>query len=323
MRRLLYLFVVVVATACSYSGAYPGHGFDEAEALLHSDPAAALEKLNAYDLIRFDDSAVMARWALLYSEALVVNNLAAPTDTIADIAVNYYRAHGNADEFHRASRLKALIKSGDHRDRLATALYLQKEKEFMLYKERAERQWYVAGFALIVGFAFIIILWQRQRLKIRILENTALINEASGLREECENLSSRLGATFLNRFGVIDELCQTYYESQGAGTEKKAIVAKVRSQIDALKTDEGLFAEMERAVNACRSDLLVLFKDEMPAVKRDDYSLMVYIASGLSSRTIALLVGESIDVVYKRKSRLKAKISVADAPHCALFLSVF
>ena len=63
MRRLLYLLLVVVATACSYSGAYPGHGFDEAEALLHSDPAAALEKLNAYDLTRFDDSAAMARWA--------------------------------------------------------------------------------------------------------------------------------------------------------------------------------------------------------------------------------------------------------------------
>ena len=50
---------------------------------------------------------------------------------------------------------------------------------------------------------------------------------------------------------------------------------------------------------------------------------MVYLASGLSNRTIALLIGESIDVAYKRKSRLKAKIAATDTPGKAQFLSVF
>lgn len=31
----------------------------------------------------------MARWALLYSEALAVNRLSAPTDTIVNIAIDY------------------------------------------------------------------------------------------------------------------------------------------------------------------------------------------------------------------------------------------
>jgi len=33
MRWLLYLIVVLLATACSYSGVHSGRGFDEAEAL--------------------------------------------------------------------------------------------------------------------------------------------------------------------------------------------------------------------------------------------------------------------------------------------------
>lgn len=323
MRRLLYLIVVLLATACSYSGVHSGRGFDEAEALIQTDPAAALEKLNAYDLSRFNDSATMARWALLYSEALAVNNLTAPTDTIVNIAIDYYGRHGRNDEFRRASRLKALIQAGERRDELATALYLQKEKEFMLYKERSVRGLYIAACAIVLILAGGVIVWQHQRLKIKNLENNALISEASGLRDECSALSTKLNGSLANRFGVIDELCQTYYESQGTKTEKKAIIDKVKSQIDALKADEGLFAEMEHSVNACRNDLLSLLKEEWPAIKPDDYRLEVYLASGLSNRTIALLIGESIDVVYKRKSRLKARLSASALPHSGLFLSVF
>lgn len=323
MRVLLYLLIVLVATACSYSGKHPGRGFDEAEALMQTDPAAALEKLNAYDLSCFDDSATMARWALLYSEALAGNKLAAPTDTIVNIAIDYYGRHGRDDEFRRASRLKALIQAGERRDELATALYLQKEKEFMLYKERSVRGMYVAACAMVMILAGGVILWQQQRLKIKKLENNALICEASGLRDECSALSTKLNGSLANRFGVIDDLCQTYYESQGTKTEKKAIVDKVKSQIDALKTDEGLFSEMEQSVNACRNDLLSLLKEEWPGIKPDDYRLEVYLASGLSNRTIALLIGESIDVVYKRKSRLKARLVASELPHSGLFLSVF
>ena len=43
----------------------------------------------------FEDSATMARWALMYSEAMVANNLAAPADTIVDIAVDYYGSHSD------------------------------------------------------------------------------------------------------------------------------------------------------------------------------------------------------------------------------------
>jgi len=323
MRRLLYLLVVLIATACTYTGSYSGHSFDDAEALLQTDPAAAFEKLNAYDLSKFDDSATMARWALLYSEALVGNNLAAPTDTIINIAVDYYSLHGFDDEFRRASRLKALMAQGAHCNELATALYLQKEKEYMLFKERSERRLYIAGFVIVLLVSVGIILWQRQRLKIKKIENNALICEASGLREECSALLTKLNGTLANRFGVIDELCQTYYESQGTKMEKKAIVDKVKSQIEALKADEGIFAEMERSVNACRDDMLSLLKSEWPDIKTDDYRLAVYLASGLSNRTIALLIGECIDVVYKRKSRLKARLSASGMPHSGLFLSVF
>lgn len=108
------------------------------------------------------------------------------------------------------------------------------------------------------------------------------------------------------RFDLIDSLCQTYYESQGTKTERKSIVDKVKSEIESVRTDS--FPEMEKAVNACRNNILEEIKKSWPDMKPDDYRLLVYLASGFSTRAICLLLDESTDVVYKRKSRLKSRL---------------
>lgn len=198
-------------------------------------PRTAFERLNALEVAELEDSATMARWALMYSEAMVANNLAAPADTIVDIAVDYYGSHSDYERL-RGCLITDVIKQP---------------------------------------------------------------------------------------LNVIDDLCETYYATQGTKAERKSIVDRVRSQIDALKVDEGLFSEMESAVNECLGDMLALFTEELPNLKRDDYRMMVYLACNLSNRIAALLIGESVDVVYKRKSRLKARISTSGCPHSGLFLSVF
>lgn len=331
MRTLLYIIMLLVVTGCSYSASQVDRGLDEAEALMQSDPSAAMEKLNGYDVAEFNDSATMARWALLYSEALVANRLTAPTDTIVNIAINYYHSHNHKEQFQFASKLKALLKSpAGHSDALAEALYIQKEKEFMLYKERVKRQQSVFIGIILILIAAAIIARQRQRIKIKEVQNETLIAEASSLmdglaRNESirSDLQTKLDSLLSSRFDIIDQLCETYFESQGTKTERKAIVEKVKSQIEGLKSDSGLFAEMEKSVNDCRNGLLDNLREECPALKPDDYRLAVYLACNLSNRSIALLLGESIDVVYKRKSRLKARLSASGTLHSAQFLSIF
>ena len=124
-----------------------------------------------------------------------------------------------------------------------------------------------------------------------------------------------------NRFTLIDSLCQTYYESQGTKTERKAIVEKVRHEIEALGSDS--FHEMERTVNDCRDNMLERVRKESPAISADDYRLLVYLASRLSTRTISLLLGESVEVVYKRKSRLKSRVRQHAATSCPEVMEVF
>ncbi len=327
MRSLLYIIILLVITGCSVSSLEP-KALDEAQRLMQSDPSAALSKLNEVDVSEFQDSATMARWALLYSEAMVVNRVKAPTDTIVNIAIDYYKQHDSADELKKASHLKALLHSSDKTDPLATALYLQKEKEFFLYKERAQRELYTLVALLALLMAGGIIVWMRQRMKIQSLQNETLMAEASGFRNQMEasrgdvsRLEMKLHEVLEKRFSLIDSLCQTYYESQGTKTERKAIIDKVKSEIESVRTDS--FPEMEQAVNDCRDNILVKVKNNYPEIKNEDYMLLVFLASRLSTRTISLLLGESVDVVYKRKSRLKSRfkesMSVSNTDIMAIF----
>lgn len=330
MRHLLYIVIMLAITGCSCSNSHVTHRLDRTEAMMHTDPAAAMEQLNGYDVAEFRDSAVMARWALLYSEALVANRIKAPADTIVDIAIDYYDRHHSTERLHHALRLKSLLQTSGDTDALASALYLQKEKEFVLYKERASHRQFILFSIIIAVTAAGIITGMWQRLKIKKMQTAALMTEASVLRDGlmsrqsvCSELQSKLESVMSTRFKEIDRLCETYYESQGTRLERNAIANKMKSLIGELKSDAGLFSDMVRCVNDCNSGMLDSLCREWPEIKPDDYRLMVYLACNLSNRTIALLIGESIDVVYKRKSRLKAKIADRSLPQARLYMSIF
>lgn len=304
MRSLFYIFVCLVIMGCTYSG-HPQERLNEAETLMRDNPKLALERLNGLDVSEFEDSATMARWALLYSEAMAANRLMAPRDTIVNIAIDYYGRHGLGQELAKAKRAKHILQTGNNIDALSAALFAQKEKEFLLYKERVAREHYIFFGVMLLLIAGAIILWQRQRLKIVSLRNEALIGEASSLHEWLSQKQTAMTGVLARRFTSIDELCNTYYESAGTKAEQKNIVANVKSQIEAIRKDAAVFSEIENDVNVCRNGVA----DNMRALlKPEEYRLFVFLACGLSNRTIALLMGERIEVIYKRKSRLKAKI---------------
>ena len=327
MRGLLYILILLIMAGCGYSS-FQTKVLDEAQRLMDSDPTAALSKLNSLDISELQDSATIARWALLYSEAMVANRLCAPTDTIVNIAIDYYGTHKKTDEYHKALHLKALNQNYENKDALATALYLQKEKEFFLYKERIKREQlvFVGIILLLIGSG--VIVWMRQRLKLQTLRNDALMAEASSFKNQIEaskgdvnRLESKLHSILENRFGFVDSLCQTYYETHGTKTERKAIVDKVKNEIESIRTES--FYQMEQTVNDCRDNIILKVRNIYPDLKPTDYQLLVYLACGFSSRSISLLLGETVEIVYKRKSRLKSRLKEKMERNYPEILSVF
>lgn len=331
MKGLVYMILALVLAGCAGAGSQI-RALDEAQQMLALSPEEAYERLNAMDVSEFKDSATMARWAVLYGKAMVANSLYAPTDTIIGIAIDYYGSHALADELDEAQKLKVQLTApaGMDADALTTARYRQKEKEFYLYRERVTLERTVWCGVLLLLIAASVIVWQRQRLKLGRMRTEAMLAEVSCLRSEMldhqqerSNMESVLAGMLKQRFALIDSLCSTYYESQGTKIERKAVADRVKAEIEAVRTDEAMMGEMERTVNECRGGLLSHLKAEYPSIRPDDYRLAVYLACGLSYRTIALLTGESVDTLYKRKSRLKSRVKDLSLPHGEEIAAIF
>lgn len=126
---------------------------------------------------------------------------------------------------------------------------------------------------------------------------------------EAVELQNAINNLFEQRFSTIDKLSSAYYEYQGTANEKQKIYTEVMKLVSGLGSDKKIIKELECFVNTYKDNLLINFKREFPDIKESDYILYLYIVAGFSSRAISIFIGEKLEVVYNRKSRLKQKIS--------------
>ncbi|PNP95544.1 hypothetical protein BFS16_03985 [Hoylesella timonensis] len=331
MRSLLYIFILLIITSCSYSE-LANQRLDDAQSMLARNPEKALNELNRIDVSELRDSDAVARWSLLYSEAMAANHIYAPTDTIVNVAIDFYSRHKDLAALNRAKAAQQKLSASKFavKDSLAEARYLQKEREYRIYIERSQRERYVLISVIVLIAALVVIIYLMQNLRIRKAQNNALMAEASGLKlqlqsasDETSRMQSALHDLLDKRFALIDGLCDTYYQSQGTKNERKAIADRVKSEIETVRTDPEIFSEMEKTVNECRNNLLTHLKEYYPGIKSEEYQLTTFLACGFSSRTISLFLNESIENIYKRKSRLKQRIRAQNPPDDTEIMAIF
>lgn len=219
MRALLYVIIAVLISGCAYTSTHRLK-LDEAQRLMSENPKEAFDRLNAMDISEFDDSALVARWAVLYSESMVANRFHAPSDSIINMAVDYYSRH-DVTQLPRLRQLKSRMDTLTNDDSVVSALYFQKEREFRLYQERVKHERSLFIGVIVLLFAGGIIIWQRQRIMWQTANNERLVAEALLLRgqialrdKDRAEIDDVLKKLLDTRFALIDSLCQTYYESQ-------------------------------------------------------------------------------------------------------------
>ena len=138
-------------------------------------------------------------------------------------------------------------------------------------------------------------------------------------RVEAEGLQNAINNLFEQRFATIDKLSSAYYEYQGTANERQKIYAEVMSIVSGLGSDKKIIRELECFINTYKDNLLVDFKREFPDIKESDYVLYLYVVAGFSSRAISIFIGEKLEVIYNRKSRLKQKINRSDSLYKEIF----
>ena len=163
----------------------------------------------------------------------------------------------------------------------------------------------------------------RREMEIKMLEAENIRHILRLTEEDAASMRGVVDGLFEQKFRSIDELCNTYYIYQGSKNERAKIYANVMEIITHLSSDRKTLAELEAYVNTYKDNLMAEFREDYPALKEEEYTLYLYLTVRFSSRALSILLGESLPVVYNRKSRLKKEIMRGATPRKERFLAVF
>ncbi|MBO5263006.1 MAG: hypothetical protein J6B18_01975 [Bacteroidaceae bacterium] len=132
---------------------------------------------------------------------------------------------------------------------------------------------------------------------------------------EVHNISKRI---FKERFATIDEICSDFYQrgDNYSDAEKGRRVSKI---INHLKSKEALL-QLEEIINKYNDNIITKLREQVPSIKEDEMSLVIYSYAELSNNTISFLTEKPASYIYSKRSKIKKKIINSGAKDCELFI---
>lgn len=168
-----------------------------------------------------------------------------------------------------------------------------------------------------IAISLTIIKYMKHKIRLKneeINKYMSTVHELQSTIQQHGNMAPLLERLMKDRLQLIDELGNMYYEQPNTRKQQEHIYSKVKSVIDDLSNNKKTLDELEDIVNKCRNNKMAQLREDMPELKEKDFKLACYLFAGFSNRIICVFTGDTIENVYKRKSRLKAKIAASNTP---------
>lgn len=109
------------------------------------------------------------------------------------------------------------------------------------------------------------------------------------------------------RFAEVRELVRTYYE-----TGNSRMLQKKVDDLLKLKLSGDNFEVMEEVVNAKNDNIIKRVREKYPQLKEDNVKLLNMVYAGFSAQEISVILNDTPQNIYVRKSRLKKMIAEMD-----------
>lgn len=171
---------------------------------------------------------------------------------------------------------------------------------------------------LLSGIIVLVYVKKQQRVKSEQMDKLLLLISENEMSDR--HLKTKISDLMHNRFNTINQLCYEYFEKADTTFLKKSIYTKVEEEIELLKSKEQL-SELERILNEYCDEIISRITAQIPQITELDKTLLIYLYSGMSARTICVLLDLQLKTFYMRRLRLKNKIESSDAPDKEWFIA--
>lgn len=134
-------------------------------------------------------------------------------------------------------------------------------------------------------------------------ERDALSDREMALR----TLRQKYVLTFKRQYSQLNDLCAEYWEAEGSGRQKERIYAKVQKIVSVI--DGCNQKRLERMIDENLSGIMTKLRADLPEASENEYRFMALNILGFDAKTIARVMGYTVQSVYTKRVRLKAKIA--------------
>lgn len=265
-----------------------------------------------------------AHYAALYEEAsgnlspMEMAGLASLKASIAKAEGDYKAALGYKEVY---DGVMEQINEQERANSVQEIEQLYYNKQLVLENESIRRQnrsaiiiYSLITVILLLGLVWAVVTWRRKmrQKNDQIEEYLAVANEAELSRNNLlgeldvqKEKEKRLKELLENRFAEIRELAGTYYEF---GYSKK-LQKKVEELLSLQSFGKDMFEVIENVVNAKNNGAMEKIRSNYPSITEENFKLLNLIYAGFSPQEISVILNDTPQNIYVRKSRLKRKIS--------------
>ena len=205
--------------------------------------------------------------------------------------------------------------------------FLRQELAFQHYKQRTEKIIWMLGIGLVVILAGIAIYGIRKRMRQRVLriqeEKARLEEDLEVLQTTQEKTEALKNGLFESKMKELDKLVLvSLKEFKNEESRNRAILKLVQDTKDQIHGNKKNMANLEKWVNEYKDNVMQHLRSEIVLPDESYYELACYLLANFSVNTIALLMDETTNTIYKRRSRIRLLIQDSSAWHKEQFQQI-
>lgn len=205
--------------------------------------------------------------------------------------------------------------------------FLRQELAFQHYKQRTEKVIWMLGIGLVVTLAGIAIYGIRKRMRQRVLriqeEKARLEEDLEVLQTTQEKTEALKNGLFESKMKELDKLVLvSLKEFKNEESRNHAILKLVQDTKDQIHGNKKNMANLEKWVNEYKDNVMQHLRSEIVLPDESYYELACYLLANFSVNTIALLMDETTNTIYKRRSRIRLLIQDSSAWHKEQFQQI-
>ena len=205
--------------------------------------------------------------------------------------------------------------------------FLSQELAFQHYKQHTEKIIWMLGIGLVVILAGIAIYGIRKRMRQRVMrikeEKARLEEDLEVLQTTQEKTEALKNGLFESKMKELDKLVLvSLKEFKNEESRNRAILKLVQDTKDQIHGNKKNMANLEKWVNEYKDNVMQHLRSEIVLPDESYYELACYLLANFSVNTIALLMDETTNTIYKRRSRIRLLIQDSSAWHKEQFQQI-